>query len=140
MGLFSFMSPDITEIKIGNGSIVWRIIQSMVMSLKKLKETYFLGDGNMGMWPSGSSLLPLFVPFNVQRLLICLLLFVGMVDHLIAKVFLYPCALFSLLWFFPLWDYICACLIVYAYLWSNWSCWEVGFFCYLLFALFNNVF
>jgi hypothetical protein len=50
------MSPDITEIKIGSGSIVWRIIQSKVMSLKKLKETYFLGDGNMGMWPSGSSL------------------------------------------------------------------------------------
>lgn len=43
----------------------------------------------------GPLFLPLFVPFNVQRLLICLLLFVGMVHHLLAKVFLYPCDLFS---------------------------------------------
>jgi hypothetical protein len=43
----------------------------------------------------GPLFLPLFVPFNVQRLLICLFFsFVRMVDHLIAEVFLYPCALF----------------------------------------------
>lgn len=123
-----------------NRMIVWRKIHAKLMSLNKLKDTHFLWEWNMGKWPSGSSLYSfvssLLIVQRLPKLFGCLYWLVWSLCNqglLMSSCFLSSFASVKVKLYLHWCSCLCLIMIKFCFL-------EMGFFCYLLIALFYEVF